>query len=187
MDPVTASLAIATATAASSAAGAMKQNDAIRGSMRSARDGEAIQSGQLRDQAEFEQSLARRRARAAAARIRTTLAAAGRGDDLSAENAQYQALSDGETEAVVIERNRNNNIQRVRSATQAQIQQLRANYQSPFFVIVNSVLSGVGAGLNTANAMNSINGMMGSSTPTTGGGVTTSNPTAFVDRKGEVI
>jgi hypothetical protein len=160
MNPLTAGLIVGGATAATSVAGAATQNSAIRGSIRSAREGEAIQSGQLRDQADFEQSLARRRARSAAARLRTTLAAAGRGDDLSLENAEYQALSDGATEAVVIERNRDNNIQRIRSATQSQIRQLQSNYQSPFFMLINGALSGIGAGLNTSMAVNSVNGLL---------------------------
>jgi hypothetical protein len=165
-------------TAATSVAGGITRNQAIRSSMRSVRNAEAIQVGQLADQASFEQTQAGRRASRTAASLRVALAAAGRGDDLGGDNAIDQVFSDGATDIAVIEQNQMNNVARVRSGTEAEIAQLRAAYNPPFFNVLNSVLSGVQVGLGTFQAVTAINGAIGASEATQAAEIAAANATS---------
>ena len=178
MAPLPVALAIAGTTAATNIAGGILKNKAIRSSMRSVRNAEAIQVGQLADQAAFEQTQAGRRASRTAASLRVALAAAGRGDDLGGDNAIDQVFSDGATDIAVIEQNQMNNVARVRSGTEAEIAQLRAAYNPPFFNVLNGILSGVQAGLGAFQGVDAINSAITTSGATQAAEVAAANATS---------
>ena len=158
MDPFLPAIGVGALGATTGVVSGLTQSSAARASQRSVRRAEAIQVGQIRDQRDFEQTISRRRSNRAAASLRTTLAAAGRGSDLSAADAASQIAAEGEINAAVIGTNASNNAARVRSGAQAQIAQLQQSIQNPFMLAFNSVLQGVQAGLSTYLTVDAVNG-----------------------------
>jgi hypothetical protein len=163
MDPISASVGIGAIAGGANLGSGIVANRAAGSAMRSVRNAEAIQVGQLRDQAQFDQSVARRRSSRLAASLRTSLAAAGRSEDLSVLNAVDQVESDSATELRVIERNRDATVARVRSGTAAELQSLRARQQNPFLLAINSAMQGAQVGLAAFQGITAINGALASS------------------------
>lgn len=162
MDPVTPTLAIgatlAAVSAASTAAAAYQQNQAIQRSMQSQVKAAKTQQEQLADAASVERLKTMRTSQQLQGRIRVAAAQAGATSEGSFEAFDRQAAFDAGLNTAVIDRNLFNQQRAVRSGTQANLASLSGSTQNPFLAAFGGGVQGMQSGLAIGGAVDQIGG-----------------------------
>lgn len=140
-------IALGAVQAGLTAAGAIKQNQAVKRSLRSSAEAAASNAAQIRDSSRLESSKVERQAAQARARAKVLLAASGRGLDTSGLDILTQATADEAFNLSVIDTNAMSAGRSVASGAAAQQAQIASQYQNPILASLQGALAGIQSGL----------------------------------------
>lgn len=155
-------IALAVVSAATSAVGAIQQNNAIKKSIASAKKAQQVQQRQIEDQASIETTKARNQTEQVLGRLRISSAEAGVGFSGSYDALQRQSFYDSAINQNIIDRNAYNSTLRSQSEFQATATRLASSYQNIFLSTINGAISGAKTGLSISNGIGNLGGGGGS-------------------------
>ena len=155
-------LAIAAVGAGVAAAGAAKQNAAIRRSAAASNAAYATQAKQVSNQASVEQMKRQNEAARVAGRLRVAAASAG----VNIEGGSYADLVqqnnyDAGLNLAILNQNRSNEIARVQSGANAHLADLQGHLQSVLLSSLQGGVQGFSTGLQISNAAGALGGTSG--------------------------
>lgn len=147
-------IAGAIAAAATTTAGAVAQNRAVKRSIASQREAQAVQSKQLQDAAALERAKGVRNSELVRARLRVAAAAAGVGESGSYASLERQAVIDSTTNSRIIDLNLSNQLAALASGTRAANINAINQSANPILSAFSGAISGAQSGASIGNTIN---------------------------------